>query len=420
MSENTFFSGRFYRNGNFEELLIEIQDGIIADISKFRKGVSSTRIEDAVLPGFMDIHVHFRDPGETEKEDFTTGSMSAVYGGTTTVFDMPNNRIPITDYNRYDEKKAAIKGRSYADYGLYSMYTGKNSSVISGESSALKIYMGGSTNSSGADIDYEHDTFLGENPRLVVLHGEMEDCLITNSSFPAMTLKDHDMLRNSRCEAEAVTNIMKMKTKNIVMAHVSNWENIPEGKINFHTEMTPHHMLLNTGMNLGAWAKVNPPIRDRDTMEKNRQAYLDGKVDILSSDHAPHTEYEKESVEHGKSGIIGVETRIPLMLALVQKKILPLETLVQTGAIGPAERMGIKKGKIEVGYAADFCSVRLSSMKRINQERLHSKNPFSPFDGFDAVFPSNVYVGGIEVISSGELVESRSGKYIPFKEGKNV
>ena len=415
MTETAVFSGKFYMDGKFEDLIVEVEDGIIINISKFRKGISAKHVENAILPGFTDIHVHFRDPGETEKEDFISGSMSSVFGGTTTVFDMPNNLIPITDYNRYDLKKASIKGRSYTDYGLYSMYTGKNGNIISEESAALKIYMGGSTNSKGAEINYENDSFLENFKKMIVFHGEMQDCLNMGALPEIRTLQDHSISRGIECERESAQIIGKMKSKNMVMAHVSDWNNIPIVEKGFATEMTPHHMLLHTEMGLDAWAKVNPPIRDRSIMELNRQAFLDGKVDILSSDHAPHTEYDKESIEHGKAGIIGVETRIPLMLALVYKKILPLETLVRTGAVNPAERSGINKGKIQKGYAADFCAVKFSDMKRINQDRLHSKNPFSPFHGFDAIFPQDVFVGGEQVISHGELVEARTGKYIAFK-----
>ena len=315
MTETAVFSGKFYRNGNFEDLTIEVEDGIITNISRFRKGIPSKQLENAILPGFTDIHVHFRDPGETEKEDFITGSMSSVFGGTTTVFDMPNNASPITDYNRYDSKKASLKGRSYADYGLYSMYTGKNGNIISGESAALKIYMGGSTNSTGAQIDYEKDLFLEEFKKMIVFHGEMQDCLNKGVLPEIHTLQDHSISRGIECERESADIIGKMKSSNMVMAHVSDWNNIPAGKKGFAAEMTPHHMLLHTEMNLGAWGKVNPPIRERNIMELNRQAFLDGKVDILSSDHAPHTENDKESIEYGKSGIIGVETRIPLFLA---------------------------------------------------------------------------------------------------------
>ncbi len=415
MTETAVFSGKFYMDGNFEDLTIEVEDGIITNIYKFRKGIPSKRVEHAILPGFTDIHVHFRDPGETEKEDFVSGSMSSVFGGTTTVFDMPNNAIPITDYNRFDSKKASIKGRSYADYGLYSMYTGKNANIISEESAALKIYMGGSTNSKGAEINYENDSFLENFKKMIVFHGEMQECLNMGALPEIHTLQEHSLSRGIECERESAQIIGKMKSGNMVMAHVSDWDNVHNLENRFATEMTPHHMLLHTEMNLGAWGKVNPPIRDRSIMELNRQAFLDGKVDILSSDHAPHTEYDKESIEYGKAGIIGVETRIPLMLALVYKKILSLETLVRTGAVNPAERAGIKKGIIQKGYAADFCAVKFSDMKRINQERLHSKNPFSPFHGFDAIFPQDVFVGGEQVISQGDLVEARTGKYLAFK-----
>ena len=165
-------------------------------------------------------------------------------------------------------------------------------------------------------------------------------------------------------------------------------------------------------MQLGAYGKVNPPLRERAVMEKTREAYLGGKFDLLSSDHAPHLEKDKESIQFGKSGIIGVETRIPLMLALIQKKILSLDTLLMTGAVRPAEIFGLKKGKIEKGYSADFVSVNFSDVEKLNENKLHSKLTISPFNGFDVVFPRNVYLGGEKVISNREIIEDCLGKII--------
>ena len=195
--EEKIFSGKFYYLGSFQELFVYIRDGIITDIRKFEKSVKSERIDGAVLPGFMDAHVHFRDPGETEKEDFYTGSMSSVFGGTTTVLDMPNNIIPIRDYNQFDRKKAVVKGRSFSDYGFYSLYDGTNGDVISKESIGLKIFMGESTNSTTFTGDYEKDHFLESYKRPVVFHGEAAECLRKNSGREVKTLLDHDLSRPS-------------------------------------------------------------------------------------------------------------------------------------------------------------------------------------------------------------------------------
>ncbi len=412
MMDNGTFSGNFYRNGNFEELTVHVENGIIKEIRKFRKGERTINLEGAVLPGFTDIHVHFRDPGETDKEDFITGSMAAAFGGTTTVFDMPNNAVPITDYERFENKKSVIKGRSFVDYGLYSMYNGKNGTIISEESAAIKIYMGGSTNSSGAKIDYEKDEFLKNWKRNIVFHGELEECLKENMVDDVENLRMHNDSRPSRCEKEAMRQVMKVENKNKIVAHLSDYNNINERDNFTLLEMTPHHMLLNYSMKLGALGKVNPPIRSKEIMAGNFQAYMDGKLDILSSDHAPHTEYDKEEFSSAKSGIPGVETRVPLMLALVAEKIVPLNVLVKTAAEKPAEKFGLKKGKIETGYIADFVCVKFSNAVKINEERLHSKNPATPFNGFRAIFPDRVILRGNDIISGKEIIDDRTGSYI--------
>ncbi|MCL4345766.1 MAG: dihydroorotase [Candidatus Thermoplasmatota archaeon] len=416
--EDIAYTGNFYRNGSFEELTVYVSNGIINDVRKFRKGEKSVLLEGAVLPGFTDIHVHFRDPGETEKEDFITGSTAAAYGGTTTVFDMPNNIIPITDYERFSRKKAVIEGRSYVDYGLYSMYDGTNGNIVSGESSAIKIFMGGSTNSKGATLDYENDSFLREWPKNIVFHGELDECLKENNIEEITSLKLHDLSRPSVCEKEAMRMIMKVRNKNKIVAHLSDWNNLSEKDATTNIEMTPHHMLLNYSMNIGSLGKVNPPIRSAQIMRGNLQSFLDGKIDLLSSDHAPHREEDKEEFEFAKSGIPGVETRIPLMLALVSRKILPLSILVKTGAENPAEKFRIMKGKIEKGYYADFVCVKFSDISRINEERLHSKNPRTPFNGFEAVFPHRVIMKGEDLIDGRDIIEERRGRFMISEKGE--
>ncbi len=414
------YSGKFYFEGSFQDLYVTTGDGIITKVEKFQNMKPSIKIEGPILPGFTDTHVHFRDPGETEKEDFFTGSMSAAFGGTTTVLDMPNNIIPVKDYEQFDRKKGAIRRRSFVDYGLYSLYDGTNRDIISRESVGVKIFMGESTNSSTYSGDYNSDSYLQEYERPVVFHGEALECLKKHENGSINTLHDHNMSRPSQCEREAFETIASLKTKNKIAAHVSDINNLNglEGK--FNGEVTPHHILLHDGMHLGAYGKVNPPLRERNIMDETRQGFLDGKFQLLSSDHAPHTERDKENVQFGKSGIIGVETRIPLMLALVQKKILPLQTLISVGAEKPSEIFNLNKGKIEKGYFADFVSIRFSDMTRLNEERLHSKLPISPFNGFDVLFPRDVFIRGECVISSGEIIEECNGNFIFPTKDQNV
>ena len=406
-------SGKFYYGGKFTELTVGVTGGIITEIKKNLKAQLHYTVEGGIFPGATDTHVHFRDPGETQKEDFRTGSAAAVYGGTTTVLDMPNNTRPIADYGAFHDKKAAIKGRSYCDYGFYSLFTGNNADVLSKESIGLKIFLGGSTNSTGLNgipKDQIDKIRAGKFP--LVFHAESEECLGRNRR-DVFSLPDHDLARPAECERQAVDYVASLDYPDRTVTHLSDFSSLSgHNSRKFKVEVTPHHLLLNESMDLGAKGKVNPPLRSKDTQLKLLQAYIDGAFDVVSSDHAPHTEADKEEFQFAKSGIIGVETRVALLLALVRKGALPMNVFCRTAIENPASNFGIRKGKVELGYAADFFSARLSDMGKVNENRLHSKNSFSPFDGFDAIFPESVFIRGSPVLEQGEIISDRQGSYL--------
>lgn len=413
MELDIIYTGRFYFRGNFKDLEIGVRDGVVVDIGKALTGASRKSLEGAILPAGTDIHVHFRDPGETDKEDFSTGSISALFGGTTTVFDMPNNRIPVTDYAVFDDKLAAVSSRSYCDFGLYSLYNGKNADLLSQRSNAIKIFLGGSTNAVATENIPSNDMEkLNSMGIPVVFHGEDATCISGHQLQEEHSLKEHDLARPEECEVQSASVINGLSLKKKIMAHIStplSIEKLSEGTVK---EVTPHHLLLNEDMNLGSWGKVNPPLRQRKTQEALIAQYVKGRFDVLSSDHAPHTEHDKEEFFQAASGIIGVETRLPLMLYLVQNKIIDLKVIYDTGIRNPASIMGIKKGLIEPGYMADFMVVKFSDVRKINQDRLHSKTPITPFHGFNAIFPHTVIMRGEAVIEGGELVEDRRGRFV--------
>lgn len=402
-------NGRFYYQGEFQELSLTVSEGIITKIGKFIKGEHVINLPHAVIPASTDIHVHFRDPGETDKEDFASGTISAIYGGTTTIFDMPNNRIPVTDYDIFENKLAVIKSKAYADFGLYSLFSGSNHSLLDRRSSGLKIFMGGSTNAVPVgDLGAAARSFLAGYEGPVVFHAEDASCLAAHAMVEH-NCRDHNSARPVECEQAAIEKAVELRLKKGVIAHLSFPFDI---QTDYAFEVTPHHLLLNDESVSDQWGKVNPPLRDRYTQEKLLSQYLSGKFRILSSDHAPHRYEDKEDFEHAASGIIGVETRVPLMLSLVEKKILSIETFLATACENPAELFGVRKGKLEVGYFADFISVDFSSEKRIDQDRLHSKVTETPFHGFSAIFPSDVIIRGESALEGYELIEDHFGRFI--------
>ncbi|GGM78713.1 dihydroorotase [Thermogymnomonas acidicola] len=408
--QETVYSGIFYYLGEFRELEVLVRDGRIERVGMDIRGFPVKRLPGAVLPAGTDIHVHFRDPGETEKEDFETGSLSAIYGGTTTVFDMPNNAVPVDNYEVFREKLARVRGRSYADFGLYTMFTGSNEEVISRETSGIKVFMGGSTNSVVVpEIDERKARALDSFNVPVAFHAEDQGCLAAHQ-VEARDTREYNRSRPLECEVAAGKAVDSLKIRKRVVAHMTYPYLSAESSV--VREVTPHHLLLHDSMGLGPLGKVNPPLRDKPTVEANLEAYLRGYYTVLSSDHAPHTQEDKEEFEYARAGIVGVETRIPLMLALVKKKVLDMKVLIETACSNPAEVMGIRKGRIDVGYYADFMCVDLNSMRRVNEERLHSKNPWTPFNGFDAVFPETVIMRGQTVLDRYEAIEEPLGEFV--------
>jgi Dihydroorotase and related cyclic amidohydrolases len=208
-NEDVTLSGKFYYEGSYQDLNLVITEGKIQGIRKFVKG-RKVELEGAIFPAGTDTHVHFRDPGETQKEDFSSGTMSAAYGGTTTVLDMPNNIIPIDNYQAYERKLETVRGRSFVDFGLYSMFNGTNAGIIHPDSWALKIFMGGSTNTTGMDrLDEKAINSISELKKPVVFHAEDQHCLDL-SGRETFTLRDHNFSRPSQCEATALMNLSKL------------------------------------------------------------------------------------------------------------------------------------------------------------------------------------------------------------------
>ncbi|MEM3675461.1 MAG: dihydroorotase [Thermoplasmataceae archaeon] len=410
---DAIFEGRFFYNGALQDIEVAVSSGTITAIGRDLRSARKIKLDGAVIPAGIDPHVHFRDPGETWKEDFKSGTLAALYGGTTTILDMPNNIQPITDYSRFDNKLSAVKGKALCDFGLYSMFNGQDTRLIDKRSIGLKVYLGSSTNVGAESTSFlRNASKLEEFSRPVVFHGEDAECLRIHRMETENNLFDHDNSRPIQCEIEAAGMISGLNISRKVMAHVSSSSSLDLLNQTTLSEVTPHHLLLNNSMDLGPWGKCNPPLRSVEEQRNLLQAYLDGRITYVGSDHAPHTEEEKEVFEQAPSGIAGVETRVPLLLALFTRKILPLNRLVETVSTAPARVFNIRKGLIQEGYKFDVITFHPSEERRINQDRLHSLCPISPFQDFPAIFPSDVFISGSKVIENGELLEGYHGEFL--------
>lgn len=419
--------GKFFHKGMFEDACIGIHDGKIVEIKKILKG--DTHIDfgnKLILPAGVDIHVHFREPGMTHKEDFKSGSIAAAFGGISCVFDMPNNIPQTTSVGTVIDKINAASKKSYVDFGIYAGVTNDNIvniESISKKCNGFKIFLGSSTLSMFFDKEKLREAFdlIGLSGKPVVVHCEDEECLIKHKEVEK-NLTDHMRFRPSVCEEIAIANVLQaangLNTK-VHVCHVSSCEGLELLKkkpANVSFGVTPHHSLLNVEKNMGSPGlfKVNPPIRTGFDKESLFNSVKNGMSSVLESDHAPHTKEEKDKeFNEAPSGVPGVETMYPLFLYMAKKEALTFQCLTSLLCSRPADLLGVSKGRIETGYDADFIVVDLKKECKIQSEKLHSRCGWSPFEDWPAIFPEAVFVRGEKVIDNNEIQVSQGfGKFV--------
>lgn len=400
--------GNAFVNGDIVKCCIGIEEGKIKAIKKILKGDKHFDFgEKLILPGGIDAHVHFRDPGMTHKEDFKSGTKSAAYGGVTCALDMPNTIPPTTNIEALQDKMRIASSKAFVDFGLFAGVS-QNSDIKALSESAIgfKIYLATTTGEMLIkDYVVLPDLFerIGKTDKPVSIHCE-DEALINKASKPD-SLKAHLKSRPNDCEASGIEKVIAdLNDAKIHICHVSTKEGarlIEDANVT--SEVTPHHLLLNYNSNLGAFGKVNPPLREQEDQEALWTALNQGKIDIIASDHAPHTLEEKEKFEDAQSGIPGVETMLPLMLSLLKHGKFGLERLVNAISERPGEIFNLDKGKLGPGYDADIIVVDMWKETEIKGKHLHSRAGWTPFEGFSAVFPKFTFVRGEVVIEDWEL-----------------
>ncbi len=393
--------GRAFIDGELRYAEIGISEGRIVIVGKFVSGgdervdVGSSRI---ILPGFIDPHVHFRDPGMTQKETFNTGTMAAVYGGVTCVLDMPNTKPPVTDLESLMAKKAAVRGRANVDYGLFAAVTANiNASMIAPLVPAFKLFMGSTIGNILLDDDKEMIPAVREvlaTGRRMSVHAE-DDHLISKEE--ECCTRDH--LRNRPAEVEwtAIRRLSEsFRGLAINICHITTPEGLDMARTaGFSTEVTMHHMMFEVDHCTGAEYKVNPPLRDMSCRDRLYARFLTGDIDIMGSDHAPHTVEEKaRPFDEAPGGIPGVETTMPIVMDMVRRTLIPMSQAVRMGAGNPGRLFSLNKGRIAAGCDADLLVFDMRGSSAIDIRRLHSRCGHSPYGGYGAVFPKTVMVRG--------------------------
>ena len=391
----TVYEGKFYLNGDLVEASVLVEDGFIKKIKKYIPG--GRALKGAILPAGVDTHVHFREPGFTQKEDMRTGTLAALYGGTTTVLDMPNTRPAVRDRESLEDKISRARGRVAVDIGFYAMFPPR--APLDELAMGYKLYMGETTAASPTAVPDEYTL-----SRPLVVHAMMPDCVL-NKGY--RNLAEYERTIPEACEAQAAAAITALKPENVHIAHVSSPKTVDAVKDKGATcEVTLHHIMLSTSS--PKRGKVNPPLRSPATREALMSLFINGDIDFLVSDHAPHLPDEKdEDIMDAPAGIPGVEERLPVALNLYRSGLISLRRFVEAVAEKPAERFGISKGKISPGYRADFVAVHLADVVKIKS--VHTRCGWSLYEGKDAVFPRTVVMGGEVVLENGELMCGKCG-----------
>jgi len=390
------------------------ETGRIVAIKKTLRGDEAIDYGDAlILPGCVDLHVHMRDPGLTDKEDFSSGTRSAAIGGVTTVVEMPNTVPPVTTSPALDQKEAAVRGRATVDYALYAAPQDTDAVGRLAQAVAFKVFMAESTGNLAVPVARMEDILqaAAKSPKVVVIHAE------DPGKFTKQKVRDlrgHSDARPKMAEETAVATVARVRGEaRVHVAHVTCVEALDQVPATATCEVTPHHLFLDTSKPLGAKGKVNPPLRSPADREALWEAFRGGRIDAVASDHAPHTLEEKGGpFEEAPAGMPGVATAFPLLMRRSRAGDLDLARLVSAMATRPAEILGIPKGMIEMGRDADLIVVDPREIEPVTAKRVQYKCGWTPFEGMEACFPRAVYLRGETIIEDREPVSERHGRLV--------
>ncbi|TIS59837.1 dihydroorotase [Mesorhizobium sp.] len=386
-----------------------------------------------ILPGVVDSQVHFREPGLAHKEDLETGSRAAVLGGVTAVFEMPNTNPLTTSEAALADKVRRATGRMHCDFAFWVGGTRENAKDAGDlerlpGAAGIKVFMGSSTGDLLVEDDEGVAAILKNTRRRAAFHSEDEFRLRERlgeriegdpSSHPVW----RDEIAALRC-TERLVRIAREARARIHVLHISTAEEIAfleQHKDVATCEATPHHLTLSADdyARLGTLIQMNPPVRAVRHRDRIWHGIAQGIVDVLGSDHAPHTLAEKaKTYPASPSGMTGVQTLVPIMLDHVNAGRLTLQRFVDLTSHGPQRIFGMaRKGRIAAGYDADFTIVDLKRRETITNAQAGSKAGWTPYDGREVTgWPVGTVVRGRRVMWKGEIVTSGQGRAVEFSE----
>jgi dihydroorotase len=361
---------------------------------------------EIILPGVIDIHAHFREPGATYKEDWESGSRAAAHGGVTLVFDMPNTMPPTTTLQRVEEKRKLAEEKCKIDFRICGGVRKGNIHELAGMADAVGAYgeifmceSFGELQIDKAEL-YEAYREIAKTGKVAITHAEDAEInthlkeKFKKRNNPAI----HSQVRPPFSEAIAVATALQLAKETGVklhLTHISTAESIKlirsmKKRADVTCDVTPHHLFLTEEnvKELGNFGKVNAPLRSKEDQAALWKGIATGVVDMIASDHAPHTKEEKRKPYwEAPAGVPGIETMLPLMLTAVKRKFITLYQLAKLMCINPAKRMGLypQKGVLAEGSDADIVVVDLKRKYEIHGKDLYTKCKWTPFEGFQVV-----------------------------------
>jgi dihydroorotase len=412
---------------------IAVKDGRIAgfDTTKAAEIIDCKGLH--ILPGVIDSQVHFREPGLEHKEDLESGSRAAVMGGVTAVFEMPNTKPLTTSAEALADKVKRARNRMFCDFAFYVGATQHNAASVPQlekleGSAGIKVFAGSSTGDLLVEDDGGLEAIISKLNRRAAFHSEDEPRLRSRTSYQvAGDPSSHPVWRDveaARLCTERILRIAKKHVKRVHVLHISTADELP--LLAAHrdiatAEVTPHHLTLSADdyARLGTKLQMNPPVRDASHRDALWRAIQSGLVDVLGSDHAPHTLEEKaKPYPQSPSGMTGVQTLVPVMLDHVNKGKLTLERFVDLTSHGPQRIFGISnKGRIAEGYDADFTIVDMKRSETITNAWIESKSRWTPYDGRKVQgWPVGTMVRGRFAMWQGNLADKAHGQPVRFLE----
>lgn len=413
---------------------IGVRDGRIAEVGELSRAAAGERIDCRglhILPGVIDSQVHFREPGLTHKEDLETGSRAAALGGVTAVFEMPNTDPATTSAAALADKLAHAKGRMYCDFAFWVGGTRDNVADIAElerlpGAAGIKVFMGSSTGSLLVPDDEGVLAILKAARRRAAFHSEDEPRL--EARKPLRVKGDpasHPVWRDARAALASTERLIRLARNARAQVHVlhvstrEEMELLALAKDVATCEATPHHLTLSDAdyPRLGTRLQMNPPVRSAEHREGVWRGLAQGVVDVLGSDHAPHTLAEKaRPYPESPSGMPGVQTLVPVMLDHVNAGRLTLQRFVDLMSAGPQRIFNIVgKGRIAAGYDADFTVVDMKRRETIRDSWIASRCGWTPYDGRMVTgWPVGTIVRGRRAMWEGELTAPAAGEAVRF------